>query len=156
MQPITATASLTQESNTVAPPAPPYTYFGVAESLMPGVKPLVDALPSGSSAALALVCAHTLECLLKAYISRDGSKKAACKARGMRHDLKALWKEASKQGLGVPASPPDWADRLSSLHHQPYLLRYSEGIHGIVLPAAAPMAPELTTLLEVVRKHIKN
>jgi hypothetical protein len=155
MKPITATASLTQASDTVAPPAPPYTYFGVAERLIPGVKPLVDALPSGTSAALALVCAHILECLLKAYISRDGSKKAAHKARSMGHDLNALWAEAVRQSLPVQASPPAWADRLSGLHKSPYYLRYSKGVHGVVLPAPEPMATELTTLLEVVRNQIR-
>lgn len=138
----------------VASPAPPYTYLGVAESLMPGVKPLVDALPSGTSVALALVCAHILECLLKAYLSRGGAD-TALKKPSIRHDLNALWILAGKERLPVPASPPDWVDRLSGLHNSPYYLRYSTGVHGVVLPAPEPMATELTALLGIVRNHIK-
>ena len=40
--------------------------------MMPGVKILAEAEPT-CAPALALVAAHVLECLLKAYLSRDGS-----------------------------------------------------------------------------------
>jgi hypothetical protein len=164
MEPITANARMIQESNTMTPPASPYTYLGVAEGLMPGVKPLVDALPSGTSATLAFVCAHVLECLLKAYLSRGGSD-AALRQPSIRHNLSALWKKAYKQGLPVSDAPPDWVECLSGLHNEPYPLRYSIGIDratnikrpisAILLPAAEPMVTELVTLLEVVRQLIR-
>lgn len=137
MEPITGTVSITLEPVTIAPAAPPHTYFGVAQSLMPGVKILAAASPP-PALALALLCSHVLECLLKAYLSRDGSD-AALKEPNIRHDLNALWALAFAQGLCVQESPPAWADCLSGLHKSPYYLRYSTGVHGIVSPGAEPM-----------------
>jgi len=153
MKPITATASITLQPVTIAPAAPPHTYLGVAESLMPGVKALATT-SHPAALALALVAAHVLECLLKAYLSRDGSDDAL-KKRNVRHNLNALWAMAFAQGLRVPKSPPTWADHLSDLHKSPYYLRYSTGIHVIRLPSAEPMTSELVGLLEVVREQLR-
>lgn len=101
---------------------------------MPGLKVLVAA-PPPSALALALVAAHVLACLLKAYLSRDGTD-AALKNPGVRYDLNALWALAFAQGLQIPESPPSWANRLSGLHKLPYYLRYSDGVQGIVWPGA--------------------
>jgi hypothetical protein len=152
MEPITGTASITFQSMTIAPAAPPHTYFGVAQSMMPGVKVLAVASPP-PALALALVAAHVLECLLKAYLSRDGSDAAVTK-RGVRHDLNVLWAKAFAQGLRVPESPPSWVDRLNGLHKWPYYLRYSTGVHGIISPGAEPMTSELAALLEIVRGQL--
>lgn len=153
MEPITGTVSVTEQSDTIAPPAPPHTYFGVAESLLPGVKVLAGASPS-PALALALVAAHVLECLLKAYLSKDGSD-VAVKDPNVRHNLNALWAMAFAQGLRVPESPPSWADCLSGLHKSPYYLRYSTGVHSIISPGAEPMTSELAALLEVVREQLR-
>ena len=153
MEPITGTGSLRAQGASIAPAAPPDTYFGVAQSMMPGVKVLATASPS-SPLALSLVAAHVLECLLKAYLSRDGSD-AALKDRDVRHNLNALWAMAFAQGLRVPESPPHWVDCLSGLHDSPYYLRYSTGVHGIVSPGAEPMTSELSALLEVVRAQLR-
>jgi hypothetical protein len=120
---------------------------------MPGVKVLAAASPP-PALALALVAAHVLECLLKAYLSRGGSD-TGLKDENVRHDLNALWAKAFAQGLRVPESPPNWADCLSGLHKSPYYLRYSIGVHGIVSPGAEPMTSELAALLEVVREQLK-
>ena len=152
MKPITGTGSLTAQAASIAPAAPPHTYFGVAQSVMPGVKVLAAASPS-PALALALVAAHVLECLLKAYLSRDGSD-AALKNRDVRHDLEALWARAFAQGLRVPESPPDWVTCLSGLHKSPFYLRYSTGVHGIVSPGPEPMTSELEGLLEIVRAQL--
>ena len=153
MQPITGTACITEQPDFIAPAAPPHTYFGVAQSLMPGVKVLAGASPS-PALALALVAAHVLECLLKAYLSKDGSD-VAVKDQNVRHNLNALWAMAFKQGLRVQELPPSWVDCLSGLHKSPYYLRYSTSIHGIVSPGAEPMASELAALLEVVREQLR-
>jgi len=153
MEPITGTGSLRSQPATIAPAAPPHTYFGVAQSMMPGVKVLAAASPP-SPLALALVAAHVLECLLKAYLSRNGSD-AALKKSKVRHDLNALWAMAFAQGLRVPESPPSWADCLSGLHKDPYYLRYSKGVHGIVSPGAEPMTSELAALVEIVRGQLR-
>ena len=153
MEPITGTGSLTAQGASIAPAAPPHTYFGVAQSMMPGVKVLATASPS-APLALSLVAAHVLECLLKAYLSRKGSD-AALKDRNVRHNLNALWAMAFTQGLRVPELPPSWVDCLSGLHDSPYYLRYSTGVHGIVSPGAEPMTSELAALLEIVRGQLK-
>jgi len=125
--------------------------------MMPGVKVLAAASPP-PALALVLVAAHVLECLLKAYLSRDGSD-AALKNPDVRHDLNALWAMAFAQGLHVPESPPSWADCLSGLHKSPYYLRYSgvrrgTGVHGIVSPGAEPMTSDLAALVEIVRRQL--
>lgn len=152
MEPITGAASIALQPVTIAPAAPPHTYFGVAQSMMPGVKVLATASPP-PALALALVAAHVLECMLKAYLSRDGSD-AALKSPDVRHDLNALWAMAFAQGLRIPESPPSWVDCLSGLHKSPYHLRYSTGVHGIVLPATEPMTSELAALVDIVRGQI--
>jgi hypothetical protein len=119
---------------------------------MPGLKVLAVASPL-PALALALVAAHILECLLKAYLSRDGSD-TELKKPDVRHDLNALWAMARAEGLRVQESPPSWVDRLSDLHKPPYYLRYSTGVHGIVLPGVEPMTSELGALLEIVRGQL--
>ena len=153
MEPITGTAYITSQPSTIAPPAPPHTYFGIAESMMSGVKVLAAASPS-PALALTFVAAHVLECLLKAYLSKDGSD-VAVKDQKVRHNLNTLWAMAFAQGLRVPESPPCWADCLSGLHKPPYYLRYSTGVHGIVTPGVEPMTSELAALLEVVQEQLK-
>jgi hypothetical protein len=152
MEPITGTASITLQPVTIAPAVPPHTYLGVAQSMMSGVKVLAAASPP-SALALALVAAHVLECLLKAYLSRDGSD-AALKNPNVRHDLNALCAMAFAQGLRVPESSPTWVDCLSGLHKSPYYLRYSTGVHGIASPGAEPMTSELTALVGIVRGQL--
>lgn len=154
MKPITGTVSITNQPDMVVQPAPPHTYLGVAQSMMPGVRILATASPS-PALALDLVAAHVLECLLKAYLSRDGSD-VGLRDPNVRHNLKALWEMAFAQGLRVPQSAPSWVDGLSGLHKNPYHLRYSAGVHGIVSPSAEPMTSELTALLEVVREQLKS
>ncbi|MGH7930762.1 MAG: hypothetical protein ACREQV_23570, partial [Candidatus Binatia bacterium] len=117
---ITGTMSATLGDVTVAPPGPPHTYFGVAQQLLPAVTTLANA--PASAWALALLCAHMLECLLKAYLSRGGSD-THLKQQQIRHNLDRLWRQAGVEGLPVHAEPPDWVARLSALHNTPYYLR---------------------------------
>ena len=116
---------------------------------MPGVNVLAHAGPS-CALAMALVCAHALECILKAYLSRTGDD-ALVRGPSIRHDLNGLWSLARSHGLGIPEQPAAWASRLSDLHTRPYHLRYSTRVHGVVLPPSEPMGDELAALLEVVR-----
>lgn len=152
MNAITGTMSATLGDVTVAPPGPPQTYFGVAQQLLPAITKLAN--PPASAWALALLCAHTLECLLKAYLSRGGSD-THLKQPQIRHNLGALWRQAASEGLPVPADPPDWAERLGALHNTPYYLRYSTGVNGIVTPPPGLMASELGALAEVVRTRLQ-
>lgn len=132
----------------IAPTEPPHTYLGISECLMPGVDTLASSR-AAVGAALASLCAHILECLLKAYIS----KATGSNAEIISHNLNELWDLAVSKGLPAPAKPPAWADSLNHLHGPPYYLRYSTGVHGLITPAAQPMVSELKTLLEVVQKQ---
>ena len=147
-QPNSAIASLTLPSLRILPPEPPHTYVGIAHAMLEGVKALAEA-ENPPALALALLAAHTLECTLKAYLSRSGDDNRL-KVRAVRHNLNALWSLAYAEGLSVPSNPPQWADTLSHLHNSPYYLRYSIGVHGIGSPAVEPMTTELQGILSQV------
>jgi hypothetical protein len=136
----------------IAPAVPPYTYLGIAQSMIGGVKILADASPS-SALALSLVAAHVLECTLKAYLSRDGDD-TKLRAQSVRHNLNTLWGMAHADGLSIPQAPLNWVDNLSRLHDHPYYLRYSTGKHGILSPSAEPMSSELSSLITLVQNSL--
>lgn len=133
-------------------PQPPETYLGVANSMYSGVAVMSRHEDVGS--ALALVAAHTLECTLKAFLSRDGND-SGLRNHNLRHHIEGLWNLAKAEGLPID-DIPRWASILSNIHGHPYHLRYSEGIHGIVTPAPEPMATELKALIEIVEREINN
>lgn len=146
---IIGTIDFTLPPVTISPPAPPGTYLGVAQNMVLGVRVLADASPT-SNLALCLVAAQVLECTLKGYLSRGGSD-AMVKKPNVRHNLVLLWEMAYADGLPIGKSPPDWVSTLSGLHNSPYYLRYSTGVHGMVLPKAEPMASDLRKLLDLVQ-----
>lgn len=135
----------------VVPPKPPHTYLGVAYGMIDGVHTL--APQSSSRLALALVSAHVLECTLKAFISRNGDD-SKLKKQEIRHNLERLWELARIEGLPISLQLPAWAVNLSAIHGHPYHLRYSDGIHGLQLPDAEPMAAELQALLDLVHERV--
>ena len=154
MEPIIGHANIVEGADTIAPAAPPYTYLGVAENLIPGVRILADT-PNTHGMPLALLSAHMLECLLKAFLSKAlGSDELLTRDSKLRHNLIALWALAKEKGLGLPTQQPDWLECLSDLHSHPFYLRYSTGVHGIVSPAPEPMASDLQNLLVLPRKSI--
>lgn len=138
----------------MASAGPPHTYFEVAQSMLPGVKVRAVASPL-PALALALVAAHVLECLVFAEIlplERGGIRCAQERPIASRSER--------GPGNGFHARPPgsggtaDWVDRLSGIHKNPFYLRYSTEVHGIVSPGAEPMTAELAALLEIVRGHL--
>jgi len=140
------------EDVSTAKPAPPETYLGVAESMCLGV--VLMAKHGNAGLALPLVAAHTLECALKAYLSRDG-KDARLRTRSLRHNLEELWNLAKAENLPI-GDVPDWVTNLSRIHNEPYYLRYSTGIHGILTPAPEPMTTDLSALIGKVRQGIED
>lgn len=120
-----------EEDDVIAKPAPPHTYFGIARAIVPAVQTLRAGEISGIP--LALLCAHATECLLKAHLSRAGSDRRL-KSSSLRHDLVKLWELAAQEGLALGNPPPSWVVRLGDLHRSPYHLRYSAGVHGLILP----------------------
>jgi hypothetical protein len=133
---------------------PPDSYFGVAQSMMEGIKVLSAAEPCPVS-ALYLVAGHVVECLLKAYLSLNGNDSAVRKPR-IRHNLEGLWRKASRQGLQIAKSPPNWLIGLNSLHGFPYKLRYSEGIQGFVGPSLQQTTDGLADLLRTMRGQLRE
>lgn len=152
MKPITGTLDVTLASDTMAPAEPPHTYFGIARSMLPGAQLLAASTPP-PAIPLTLICAHALECTLKAFLSR-GRDDARLKDRKLRHNLEELWRLAAAEGLGVVNQPPAWVVTLSRLHASPYYLRYSTGVHGIVLPEPTSMVSELEALLDQVQTRL--
>lgn len=152
MKPITGTLNVTLAPVTIAPAAPPHTYFGVARSMLPGAQILATStIPPAMP--LTLICAHTLECALKAFLSRSGDD-ARLKDPSLRHNLEELWRLAAVEGLGIASQLPAWVVTLSRLHASPYYLRYSKGVHGIVSPEPQSMVSELTALLNQVHTQL--
>lgn len=135
-------------------------YMIVARDLLQGVEAL-SALPNVSPRGCALIAAHALECVLKAFLWHKGKKKEI-RERDVQHDLVALWNMAYKEkGLNIPEVPPDWITILSSGHGPNFYLRYQEGkgktvVHGGQTPALIPMAVELKNLIEMVGLAVKG
>jgi hypothetical protein len=154
---ITGSASLTQESQSIAPVTTVKAFFGVAESLIPGMQLLIETPPS-PAIPITFLAGHILECLLKAFLSKEGvSEKDLKDPKKFGHDLSKLWQEAVKQTLLASSVLPPWADRLSALHGSPYPLRYNTGrAHGLTSPNSQELLSELTDLLEKVRQEIRK
>ena len=154
MKPIVGAASIVEQPDTIAPATPARSHFGVAENLIPAAKSLV-AGPPAVSPALAFLCAHILECLLKAYLLTAGVLEKELKAPGKNHGLTAFWLRAVALGLPRSRTPPLWAENLDRLHKGPnYYLRYSKGVHAVSVPAHEPMVSELAEILEIVRVRL--
>ena len=133
---------------------PPYTYLGIAGHLLSDINILAKASPP-SGIGLPMLCAHALECMLKAYLSRQGDDKSVRTGK-IRHDLGRLWTRASDEGLPITREPPNWVKQLSGIHDSPYYLRYSTNVNGIVSPAPIIMTAGLADLLELVRRQISQ
>jgi hypothetical protein len=152
MSNVDGTVNATLQGAHILPAGAPETYLGVARALLPGVQTLSVA-PLTSPIALAMLCAHTLECLLKAYLSRSGDDTRLLKT-DVRHQLDKLWILAYSEELAIDADPPYWVQRLAELHANPYHLRYSTRVHAIVLPPLSAMAEGTAALLPVVSNAI--
>jgi len=149
------TATVHLDPVTVAPVTPPHAYLGVAESLMPGIRMLAEAERRNVAVPLTNLCGQALECMLKAYLAKNGTPEGELKKHTLRHDLKALWLLANQNGLLTAVIPPPaWLERLSQLHNGPFVLRYPMGLNGLLLPGTQPMLSDLEVILADVRSHV--
>jgi hypothetical protein len=153
LPPIIGNANLVETSDAIAAPGPPHNYIGVARAVGEGVALLAKFNPR-TSIPVCLLAAHQAECLLKAFLTRNGSD-AAVRAPDIMHNLEKLWAAAASDGLGACVLPPPWLTRLSDLHNRPYHLRYSTGVHGIVAPPVAEMVAGLAALSEAVESGLR-
>ena len=137
------------------------SYMIVARDLLQGVEALSTFPPNVSSRGCALIAAHALECVLKAFLWHKGKKKEV-RAPDVQHDLVALWNMAYKEkGLSIPQVPPDWVTILSSGHGPNFYFRYQEGkgktvVHGGQTPALIPMAVALKNLIEMIGLAVRS
>lgn len=134
-------------------------YLIVARDLMQGVEAL-SVMTHISPRSCSLIAAHTLECILKAFLWHKGKKKEIRQSK-IQHNLVALWDMAYKEeDLGIPQVPPVWVTILSKGHWPNLYLRYQEGeektiVHGGQTPALLPMKNALKELLEIVEHTIR-
>ncbi len=96
-------------------------------------------------ASFGLLSAQTLECLLKAYISKARVAKGFGGTVG-GHDLEVLWTEARGCGLSIAAAPPQWCVTLNSGHRTPYRYRYLTDTDGVTVPPPASTILHLQAL----------
>ncbi len=142
----------TLENARIKPPGPPDSYLAVVNQLMPAIRILETSQPP-LAIALSMLCAHTLECALKALLSRNGDDR--CVRRfDIHHNISKLWKEAQSNGLSSPI--PDWAQRLSDLHDRPFHLRYLDQVHALVTPNPHLMRVELEKLIARMEGLIRS
>ena len=122
--------------------------MAAARYFFAGVKLL---LQGGSDVAIA--CAHlaaqSLECVLKAYLSKVGIPVIDLKNR-YAHDLQSLCVEAVAKGLTESPQPPDWCVILNQTHNKPYHLRYPLDINGFSIPAFSVVVPALSRPIDQV------
>ena len=134
-------------------------YLIVSRDLVQGVEAL-SGMTQISPRSCSLIAAHTLECILKAFLWHKGKRKEIRQPK-IRHNLVALWDMAYKEeDLGIPQIPPDWVTILSIGHGPNFYFRYQEGeektiVHGGQTPALLPMKMAMKELLERVEHAIR-
>jgi hypothetical protein len=81
------------------------------------------------------LAAQTLECTLKAYVTKLG---LSAPVRRKGHDLINLWRTAAEASAAAPTKlsisvrPPEWCVMLNVFHEYPFLDRYP-GIYGLAV-----------------------
>lgn len=139
------------------------SFLTVADNLLLGAMVLEAAPPTCPPHALAMLCAHSLECILKAYIVRSDHPEVLKWARKEGgHDIEQLWNKALLEGLIIESPIPDWAQRLGGLHGSPFILRYArgtnpdEGFHGTSFPILKGLPKKLSEIADKVRIELQK
>lgn len=140
---------MTKSSGTAA-----QNYYAAARYFFLGAQ----AISNGGSElapACAFLAAQSLECALKAFLSKSGVSEVRLREITVRHNLEVLWANASSRGLKVSAQPPVWCVILNQTHNAPYHLRYPIGINGFQTPEHTSTVSELKCLLALVQSAVK-
>jgi hypothetical protein len=127
-------------------------YRSVAGEFLAVVE-LLAGHPSVALSPWVYLAAQTLECTLKAYITKLG---LAAPAKRQGHDLINLWRTAVKASapatkkITIDPTPPEWCAMLNAFHDYPYLDRYP-GEHGLAVKTErAQLARALRKILTEV------
>lgn len=143
------------------------SFLAVADNLLKGAM-VLEAAPACPPHALALLCGHSLECILKAYLAgSDDPVVVEWLKQTAGHDIEKLWSEAVLRGLAIESPMPDWVTGLAGLHGPPFILRYarvpnpadrrlSHGLHGIVFPVLKGVPDHLSVMANTVRTHLQT
>jgi hypothetical protein len=128
-------------------------YRSVAREFLAVVE-LLAARPGAALSPWVYLAAQTLECSLKAYLTKLGLPAPSKGRQG--HDLINLWRTAEQAStcatkkITIDATPPQWCVMLNVFHDYPYLDRYP-GEHGLAVKTErAQLAHELRTILTEV------
>lgn len=150
---INATMNAKLPPFTMHPPKPPQCYLAAARYFFRDVEFL---LKGGSDVVIAgaHLAAQSLECALKAYLSKRGISVQKLSHKPFGHNLKNLWLESVSKGLAITQQPPDWCLLLKQTHDRAYHLRYPLDIHGFSIPNLSEVVPEIRRLIEQVEAAI--
>lgn len=148
------------------------SYLGAAENLLLGAAVLDAAHAACPPHALAMLCAQSLECILKAYLTQFAVSVAWLKEKA-GHDITQLWERAFDEGFAIESPTPDWVQRLAELHGRPYILRYArvanqkengiwrsdkgfDGFHCTSFPVLRGLPERLSVLAGKVRIELEK
>ena len=91
---------------------------------------------------------------MKAYLLYAGMKDRDL--RGIGHDLARLWGVAGECGLQLEQPAPFWVQVLGLAHDSPYIYRYPREGVAAAIPAADELLAQLSSVLDVVDRTIKQ
>ena len=127
-------------------------YRAVAAEFLAALE-LLAGRPEVALSPWVYLAAQTLECTLKAYITKLG---LAVPTRRQGHDLINLWSTAVRvsstaaKKITIDPTPPQWCAMLNVFHDYPYLDRYP-GEHGLAVKTErSQLARELRAILAEV------
>jgi len=116
------------------PEASPQGYRKVAREFLAVLEVLAEH-PGAALSVWVYLAAQTLECALKAYVTKLGLP-APVRRKG--HDLINLWRTAAEASAAAPVKlsiavrPPEWCVMLNVFHEYPFLDRYP-GVYGLAV-----------------------
>jgi len=116
------------------PEASPQGYRKVAREFLAVLEVLAEH-PNAALSVWVYLAAQTLECTLKAYVTKLGIE-APVRRKG--HDLINLWRTAAEASAAAPTKlsiavrPPEWCVMLNVFHDYPFLDRYP-GVYGLAV-----------------------
>lgn len=134
-------------------PLTPQSLLGAASSLVSSVECLVLSVKTVEVWGIALLSAHAVEIILKAFLIAKGVSEEKLEQK-IRHHLGKAWRKASSLGLDIPSDPPRWCNLLDGAHDSPYFLRYPPTNTGMILPNLNDLSANLRGLYELVRRSL--
>jgi hypothetical protein len=128
-------------------------FLGAAQEYLLGVRALHEAA-SKPALAFTFLAGHTLECALKAFLSKAGFSDTELEKQ-FGHDIRRLWGAAHERGLPLLLPPPDWVNGLSSVYSPP-IVRYPMDLNGVVGPNMSAVADGVEQVVATVRRAIRG